>query len=357
MKPSVLVIALMGASLFGAGDASATTQHPDELPLPADVYRVSEPMEITMGQQPIAVQSFSTRLTPEQLRVFYADALAKQGWTIESLPGMDELARHQATMNQMMETHRKELEQDPALKAKLEGLQAVHPAELMNHQVHAVRGTRHLVIHSATGDRGKTIVFLNRWEDRGAAKAASGEGGLGTASSQTGAGWPAANPCCSGEAVPTAFRKLPSSVPQYPKARMVDTGATTALMSELYFSPDSPAQIAAYYREHMAYNGWKSTKDTGTDHPEIRDMLGEHAASMNANLLTYRSDQAYCGIVVAERAKVQHLPGVAEDVDTTSRDPEGPTSKERSIIMITYLAIPSPQRPSAELPRRVGGSR
>lgn len=164
-----------------------------------------------------------------------------------------------------------------------------------------------------------------------------------------------ANPCCSGAEVPAALRQLPDSVPRYPNARMVSTGASpTALKSELYFSPDAPEQITAYYRQHMAYNGWKSTKDTGTDRPEIRNMLGDQAASMNASILTYRSDRAYCGIVVAERVNVQRLP-LGTEVDTTSRDAEGPTSAERSVIMITYLAIPSPERPPIYAPKRLGG--
>ncbi len=313
----------------------------ERLPLPADVRALDEPVEVMMGQQPLKVQSFTTRLSLEELRAFYAEVLPREGWRIEPLEWMTQAERHQAEVDKSLAEHRELLEQHPDIKAQVEQMKRHSPAEMVKQQLHAVRGDEHLLLHaSPQQDQGRLLVFVNRWRGSSLTPMEAAEGGAETSA--------AVPTCCNGEAVPQALRRVPWSVPPYPNGRLIGAAAasTEAPLSEIYLSRDSREDVAAYYRDRMIYNGWTSVKEAGMNEAEMVKVAGNQPVPVQASLLTYRNDQAYCGIVVAERSSdfMSRLGLPAEAVGAAPQGAEESTPEERTVIMITYLEIPSPKR-------------
>lgn len=313
----------------------------EELPLPPDVYQIAEPVDIMMGIQPLKVQSFATHLSPEALQAFYAEALPRQGWRIEPFEWMAKAQEQQAELERSLAAHREELEaylqQNPEAKTQLEQFQRYNPAKMAQYQLHAVRGDEHVLLHLSPQEQGKTLTFVNRWRDSDVPLGAAEE----EASDET-----PSNACCNGEAVPQALRRIPWSVPQYPNARLIGTGAVSAEeapLSELYFSREAREDIVAYYRDRMIYNGWTSVKDTGLNEMEMARVVGNQPVPVQASLLTYRNKQAYCGIVIAERSS-DFMSRLGLPVGSAAAAPQGaeePKPEERTVIMITYVELPS----------------
>jgi len=314
----------------------------EEVPLPADVSKLDEPYEINMGSQPIQVQAFSTQLSAEQLRTFYEAALPKHGWRINLPPWMAQVQKQQEAVKQVVQQH-PELEQDPAFARQTAGLNSGKLGEFMRQQIYAARGTERLLLNITPQEGHRNLVFVNRWQaPSGDSQASLPVGPMPAAKAPEETGWPAVNPCCSGESVPTALRTLPNSIPQYPNARMVSTGAAPpseagrAAMSEMYRTEDSVDQVVEYYRKHLAYNGWSEME--GMSAPPLDQVLGPQAAQVNARMLSFRNDRGMCGVAIVENPAAATASGLAGSQGPTGQRANGPT--ERTVILVTYFESP-----------------
>ncbi len=349
-----LCVALILLCLCGVSAA-------EELPLPADVSGVHGPYEVIVGAQPIRMEGFETALSVEHIRTFFEQALPKQGWQLGPLPWVPHVKDQREALQRTVQQH-PELTTDPTSKAQLESAEA-GLARLNEHTkqfLYAIRGHEQVLLNFSPQGQ-STLVFINRWDSAvpalpgsegvtslpgaepccaGKVSAQGSDEGAGRAlPSQE--GWPAVNPCCSGESVSGALRKLPSSIPQYPSGRMVTTGAVPMssadrkVMSEMYLTADSVDQVVEYYQKHMAYNGWFRVEGPATG-GNLSQFLGPQAAMVNATLLMFRQQEGnMCGVVVVERPSGQ-----------------GGDSNERTLIFVNYIESPMLGRSLRYVPPR-----
>jgi hypothetical protein len=316
--------------------------HAEELPLPSDVGQLHEPHELIMGSRPIKVQGFTTDWSLTAVRAFYEKTLPKRGWQVKQPPWMETVQAQLKDLKQMVRDHPEALERNPQLKSQLTDGDPRGMSAFMKRQLYAIRGTERLLLNLSARGRG-TLVFVNRWQEQaGEALSPSGEARHADAGFPAHPLWPQANPCCSGEEeVPAVLRKLPESIPRYPKGRMISAGAAPAggagggIKNELYLSDDSVDEVMEFYRHHMTLNGWSPV-----DLPEgftgsMDPFLSLDARAAQTRLVAFQKDhKVLCGIVAAEQ------PAGSAQVFSGATGRVKSRSTERTIILVNYIESP-----------------
>jgi hypothetical protein len=155
----------------------------------------------------------------------------------------------------------------------------------------------------------------------------------------------AANPCCGGGTVPPQLRKVPHSVPPYPNGRMITASEFGGAMSEISLTEDSLAEVVAFYREHMAYNGWTPEQAASPAELEraLREGMGAQAAGITSSMLSFHNGRALCTVIV-----MRHEAG-GSPFDLAGLPPEARqqlppevaqmAGSERTVIAVQYLEM------------------
>ena len=325
--------------------AAGPLGYAEQFPLPGDVEELPQPYELTLGSRPVQAQGFSTRLSLEQLRAFYEQALPQQGWDIRPLPWAAQFQDKVDELERLME-EQPELADDPQVAEQLASIDTEKIEQFMRRAIYAVRGTEHVLL-TINPQGARTLVFVNRWEEpvsgaRSSQDAPPGFLGVSPADGDARAGWPAVNPCCGDEEVPGALRKLPNSIPRYPNGRLTSTGgsASQRAMSEMYLTEDAPATIADYYRQQMTYNGWSRIESVPEDQ-DLGQLIGQAGLSMSAKALAFRNTHGVCHIVAVAQPQGVGVLGAA-GAGAAPFDAAGQgqaASRERTFITVTYLKM------------------
>lgn len=329
--------------------ASAET----ELPLPKENGGLSGPYEAMLGKQPVKIYAFESTLAPEKLREFYLKALPKQGWDIQTPPwaakAEQRLAQSEQSMKQAEEQAIEKLEQlrkeDPD---KVKGVseedvrsqvrskvgpftsQMQQARQMLARVIYAVRGDEHVLVNLSPR-LASTGVFINRWEGRAFASPEARANSV--------------NVCCTGETVPPAARKLPSSIPDYPAAKMIAAGspAKTPIVSAAYVTQDPVERIEAFYHERMAYNGWTELDDREDSESALQQRVAALTGSMGEESalrakvarLSFKNDEGMCVIAITSAPKPS-LAGLGFQVETPApQSVETPAPK--TVILINFI--------------------
>ncbi len=381
-----LSIAVSCAVLLSFGQTSRA----EELPLPIGVSKLHKPRELVMGSQPVKMTGYSTDWSLEQLRKFYEQELPKRGWRIEPLPWLEQVRQQREKLDKAIKEHQTEIESNPDLKKQVETVRGSSPKleEMMRRQMYAAKGKDRVLLNfTSANNKQKTVVYINQWEGpvfagglqaenaafmgMGSAQALSPLPTLGSSgdaagsspgapgSGPAGGQWPQANPCCGGQRVPQALRKMPSSVPTYPNGRIVATGAapssnSSSAVNEMFMTEDSVEQVSEFYRSQMVYNGWSADETSEKSLIQARQMLGPQADRLNMKLLTFKSGDAQCGIAIVENiGNPSNMPGlqsIVEGKGTAGGKGNTASGGERTVVMVNYLETQALKRPDYVVP-------
>ncbi len=304
----------------------------DEIPLPKDVKQPTPPYEAMIGSQRVTMQAFRTKLPVDELRNFYTRALADKGWRVEALPWQTSLEQRVTTLTEVQEKVPNWLDyaNDPRAKEYLSPENIQQMQDTAQRAIHAVRGDEHVLLNLYPGEE-LTGVYVKRW--RGTLVNPSA-GGPDAGQQPSASSWPATNTCCSGDSVPADSRKLPPSIPDFPRARMIAVTSepgTSSITSALYLS-DAPVQeVLDFYRARMAYNGWElinSTQDIASTLGQAfsSDRAFNAAKDLTGGQLSFKYNNEFCGVAVAE-----------------SLGPQGTSngSSEKTVVSIIYMEQPA----------------
>lgn len=305
----------------------------EDFPLPADGEMLTPPSDAVVGTQPVTVQVMSTKLTIEQLKTYYEHALTKQGWALQQAPWAASYEESLKKIERFTAEH-PEIKDSPDFQKSVDKMQQVE--ELKKQQVHASRADERLMLgFSPQGPR--TLVFINRWQDRQDGAFPSDTAAAAPAQ----AGWPASNPCCTGESVPLAMRKVPNSIPSYPNGRLISTGAppasSTRTASEMYMTDDSPETVERFYRSQLTYNGWTALNIPSQALAQSTQYLTPEAAALKPVMLAFRNENRICGITITER------PGNQGQLSGPLAQALGDSS-EKTMIFVNYVESQSLER-------------
>ena len=323
----------------------------DELPLPPGAPKLDAPFTLALGGQPVQAQGFETPMRADQIRAFYAKELPKRGWVIGDLPWMAHVKERQAEFLNQVEQHKAEIEQDPEAKQQIGAVdfQSVH--EGAKAVLYATRSQERLLLHFDPSPQG-TIVVVNRWQESASAPSSLGPGQstaepAPAASSAAQPQWPNANPCCSGATVPSEARRLPTSVPDYPGAQVVASGATPNPVAggkepvmEMYTTEDSADQVEAYYRRQLSYNGWSEIALPRGADVDPAQAFGPQGAQMHAVMLAFSKGDAICSVAVSPGTDGMLPPGIETLMKMKPKD-ETEQPARRTLILVNYMEAPA----------------
>lgn len=321
-----------------------------ELPLPPDVSKahLGDPFEMVIGSQPTRAQMYATRMSVEGVRAFYEQSLPKHGWQVEPLPWVAHVQQNRKTFEQAMRQH-PEIAGDPALTQQLQQIREGFGARQPNtaRALYATQGQERALVMFDPMEQ-QTMVMVQRWEQTSASP--GGPFDAVDATKETGqAGWPTENPCCTGAQVPEPLRKVPTTVPRYPNGRMIvatsGPGGQPTEATETYLSKDSVEAVMDFYRQHMAYNGWTLLDTPETSTNAMRPYLGPQAEQFDMQILSFRNEQAICGVVataslggMGAEASAGLTPAqraaLPAEVSATMPNPD-----ERTLITVNYMEL------------------
>jgi len=319
----------------------------DDVPLPKGARMLDEPIEAALGEQPIRVNGFATWLTAEELRAFYKKVLPPQGWHIETAPWIARTEQALEKLDDYKRTHGEAIAHDPTGQSQLARVEAERARlrAVKQQLVYAVRqNERLLLILQESGATQPTRVAVNRWT----ISSQSGASGRGesSATAEPEDFLSKGSPCCTGEAVPQSYRKLPGSIPSYPNARVVlsggspvnDTSQTT--ITEFAMTEDPVNQVADYYQRQMAYNGWSLQELPQGKLQEMQESMGPQGRVLmtNTKVLAFKNNQARCTVAVTEQPA--NMTPATKELPvpiTTASGSAHVNPKERTAIIVTYF--------------------
>ncbi len=331
----------------------------DELPLPKGARMLDEPVEATLGSQAMKLNSFTTWLSPDEVRAFYERSLPKHGWHVETVPWVSHTEQQLGKLEQFKQEHPEIIKNDPLGQAKLSSVKPETLRAVKQQSLYAVRGSERLLLNMMTSSdvRQPMMVVVSQWigssakEERGIVDGNESSSGSLSGFTQT---MPSPelgrHPCCSGASVPMGARKLPSSVPVYPNARIIVSGGSPTpngshtTVTEISLTNDSTEQVADYFQYQMAYNGWSPLELPKGHVPDTRELFGPQASSLVANmkLLSFQNDRSRCNVTIAEQAKdvggvVGQMAGLPQALIPKSDLTAFQKPKERTMILVTYF--------------------
>ncbi len=279
----------------------------DELPAPRDARRLTEPVELMIGAQPITAHGFATAFSLEQVRAFYARELAARGWQMGPMPWLADVEERRAEFERNAQRYAKELAEDPKLAEQASRVrqgfaQFGDAAQLF---LYAARGGEHVILNLQP-EEGQTLVFVGRWAEGPLQQA---EDALGAVERPGSLDAPGAS-CCVGGAVPHDLQALPSSIPRYPNAQRLAASAPgqaeagSPVAFEMSVTRDRAEQVAEYFRRQMAYNGWSPEPAPPRDATLASLLPGDagQAGIEAVELLAFRGPQGRCAISIVQGA-------------------------------------------------------
>ncbi len=325
----------------------------NDVPLPKDVKRLSPVVELTLGAQPVQARGLHTALSAADARQFYQAALSKDGWQLDTAPWMAKAKEQMANLARVQQEHPDEWKRlKPDVKQQLDRVDPSVLRTQIERALYGRRGAERILVEVSPDDEG-AMVLIYRWDEPAASPRPS-------VLSQKIADAPEASlieapptaltqPCCSAEPLPTSTtmlsRTLPPSVPVYPGSRALSSlspSGPLGLASEIYLSADPADQVMAYYRTQMGRAGWVYDPVSERMGQDVRPYLGSQAASAKMQFLTFRKGEAACGVVVGEQLNPTSTPASSEPASSGPASAEpGSTSKEQTLIALTYVTLPS----------------
>ncbi len=283
---------LISLALAACVVASPVAAEP-KIPLPQGVGHLADARKVQLGSSTLDVQGFTSTMSVETLERFYEEALPKAGWRLVPLPWQTQHLQMTARLEQTMKDDA-EAAADPALQAKL--ADAKKTRDQMRRQLHAQQGDAHVVVQFMPLGQDQTAVFFNQWWGSADWVGSQPSG----ASMRVQAPGVQPNVCCSGEPVPDTNGPLPFAIPHYPGAKVIAKSASYSgqeSVTLLLVTSDAASDVEAYYRKHMAYNGWQLV-------PMTERELAGGAGSDAMHLLRYRNAARLCGLTIG-RAEAQ----------------------------------------------------
>lgn len=338
--------------------ASMTFVVADELPLPKGAHVLDEPVEATLGSQAMKLNGFTTWLSVAEIRAFYERSLPKQGWHVETIPWIASTEDRLNRLEQGKREHLDVIKKDPLWQEKLASIRPDTIRTVKQQSLYATRGDERLLLNMMTSSdyRQPTMVSVSRW----VASSHEEVGNIVSGGESPSKGLPSEmptmlspelgrHPCCSGASVPMGARKLPSSVPVYPNARVIVSGGSPTpngsqtTVTEISLTNDSTEQVADYFQRQMAYNGWSPLELSKGHTPDARELLGPQASALVENMktLSFQNDRSRCNVTIAEQSRdvmgaVQQMSGLPEALvpkETASIQ----KTRERTMILVTYF--------------------
>lgn len=267
----------------------------DQFPLPKGAKGMSQPVDMVMGKQPMQTSMFAASQSPDELRAFYETSLRKQGWTVGPVPWMARVKERLDAVRKAAAEQPETIGQDP--NAQYAGTVAYQQIEeRIRSSLYATRSGEGLLVTFMPRQR-QTMIMVARWRLGSKAnpfmELTPESLPTDQIPSPTGDALPK-NPCCSGEAVPQELRKLPHSIPLYPNARPLISGAVPKnvssqdIVGEFYVTSDTPEQVLAYFDEQMAYNGWAADREVPVPSQSLPQVPGLSGMQMTMRARVYR---------------------------------------------------------------------